>query len=173
MFHDKADGSLVEVDGKVVGSSLIGQAFTDAQGNPIAKYFQPRPSAAAAPTVDRRRVRTDAELGSNLGPTNPTCSTAVRDASTPTASNGLARRRRGAGRCGDRVRRPGSTPTSRSRTPAPGPRSHARGRCPSDRSLGLVDEHTDGRALGFLGEKGVNVLELNLALDRLSRSAAS
>ena len=45
-LQDKADGSLIEVDGQVVGSSLIGQAFTDADGNPLPQYFQSRPSAA-------------------------------------------------------------------------------------------------------------------------------
>ncbi|MEV6275796.1 potassium-transporting ATPase subunit C [Nocardia sp. NPDC051832] len=45
-LHDKADGSLVRVDGKVVGSSLIGQSFTDADGNALVQYFQSRPSAA-------------------------------------------------------------------------------------------------------------------------------
>ena len=45
-FHDKANGSLVKANGKVVGSSLIGQNFTDKDGNPLPQYFQPRPSAA-------------------------------------------------------------------------------------------------------------------------------
>nr|WP_240777910.1 potassium-transporting ATPase subunit C [Nonomuraea basaltis] len=46
LFNDKANGSLVQKDGKVVGSALIGQSFTDADGNPVRKYFQSRPSAA-------------------------------------------------------------------------------------------------------------------------------
>jgi K+-transporting ATPase ATPase C chain len=46
LFNDKANGSLIEKDGKTVGSSLIGQSFTDKEGNPIRKYFQSRPSAA-------------------------------------------------------------------------------------------------------------------------------
>ncbi|WP_433683654.1 potassium-transporting ATPase subunit C [Nocardia sp. CA-119907] len=45
-LHDKADGSLIEVDGKIVGSSLIGQSFTDKDGNALVQYFQSRPSAA-------------------------------------------------------------------------------------------------------------------------------
>lgn len=45
-LQDKADGSIIEVAGKSVGSSLIGQSFTDADGNPLPQYFQPRPSAA-------------------------------------------------------------------------------------------------------------------------------
>ena len=57
----RADGSLVEVDKRVVGSSLIGQAFTDAGGDPLPQYFQPRPSASgydgAASATRRRRPR--------------------------------------------------------------------------------------------------------------------
>ena len=45
-LQDKADGSIIEADGKPVGSSLIGQSFTDADGNPLPQYFQSRPSAA-------------------------------------------------------------------------------------------------------------------------------
>ena len=51
----RANGSLVKENGKVVGSSLIGQNFTDKDGNPLVQYFQPRPSAT------RRRVRRDGE----------------------------------------------------------------------------------------------------------------
>ena len=62
-FKDKANGSLVEQNGKVVGSSLLAQPFTDAKGTPITKYFQARPSAANYdPTYS---------TGSNLGPLNP------------------------------------------------------------------------------------------------------
>jgi len=63
-FKDRADGSFVKSNGKVVGSTLIGQSFADKDGNPIAKYFQPRPSAAGDgydPT---------ASGGSQLGPLN-------------------------------------------------------------------------------------------------------
>src|ERR1700761_7028989 len=61
-LHHKADGSIITADGKAVGSKLIGQAFTDKNGNPLPQYFQSRPSAAGAgydPT---------ASGGSNLGP---------------------------------------------------------------------------------------------------------
>src|SRR5262249_19693590 len=62
-FKHKADGSLVEVDGKVVGSSLLAQPFTDKDGNPLPQYFQPRPSAA--------NYDPHYSTGSNYGPTNP------------------------------------------------------------------------------------------------------
>jgi K+-transporting ATPase ATPase C chain len=61
-LNDKADGSLIEVDGKVMGSSLIGQSFTDADGNTIPQYFQSRPSAAGD------GYDTLATSASNLGP---------------------------------------------------------------------------------------------------------
>ncbi|MGI5219591.1 potassium-transporting ATPase subunit C [Nocardia sp. CA-290969] len=63
-LHDKSHGSLIEADGRVVGSSLIGQSFTDANGDPIAWYFQSRPSAAGAGYDGL------ASGGSNLGPEN-------------------------------------------------------------------------------------------------------
>src|SRR2546430_3115980 len=71
-FRDKADGSIVERNGRKVGSSLIGQAFLDKDGNAIRKYFQSRPSAAAG--VDATTAAGyDSTLssGSNLGPSNP------------------------------------------------------------------------------------------------------
>ena len=65
-FKDNADGSFVKnASGQVVGSSLIGQSFLDADGNAIPKYFQPRPSAAGA------GYDASASGGSNLGPSNP------------------------------------------------------------------------------------------------------
>src|SRR2546421_5084067 len=51
-FHKQANGSLVSYQGRVVGSSLLCQEFTDAKGNPLPQYFQPRPSAAVNPAVN-------------------------------------------------------------------------------------------------------------------------
>src|SRR5580704_15078522 len=64
-FRHQSDGSFVSVNGKVVGSSLIGQSFTDKNGDPLPQYFQPRPSAAGA-GYDSTQSQ-----GSNLGPLNP------------------------------------------------------------------------------------------------------
>src|SRR6266542_2190595 len=71
-FKDKADGSFVERNGKKVGSSLIGQAFVDKDGNAIPKYFQSRPSAAAgADASTSAGYDPTLSSGSNLGPSNP------------------------------------------------------------------------------------------------------
>jgi len=67
-FGHQANGSTVEVNGKVVGSSLIGQAFTDAKGNPIPRYFQSRPSDAVTSSATDNITVSGA---SNLGPSNP------------------------------------------------------------------------------------------------------
>ena len=169
-FKDKADGSLVQRDGKNVGSSLIGQAFVDKKGEPIKKYFQSRPSAAVG-ADGKTEAGYDPTLssGSNLGPTNPKLLKMVArrvvayrqfnglgsdvrvpvDAVTASGSGldpdiSVANARLQAGR----VARERDVPVSRVRK--------------------LVAEHTSGRTLGVLGEKTVNVLELNLALDRLS-----
>src|SRR5580698_6120458 len=64
-FHQQANGSLVYRDGKLVGSELLGQQFTDGQGNPLPQYFQPRPSAAGAGYDGSSSGAT------NLGPSNP------------------------------------------------------------------------------------------------------
>jgi len=153
-FHAKANGSLVKVDGKVVGSSLIGQQFSD----PI--YFHPRPSAAGA------GYDGFASSFSNLGPTNPDLLASVEERVVAYRDeNGLAP---------DQV-----VPVDAVTASASGLDpdisvanakiqarrvADARG-LPVDQVLALVDQHTTGRQWGFLGEPGVNVLRLNLALD--------
>ena len=111
-FADKANGSRVSVNGKEVGSSLLGQTFTE------AKYFHGRPTAAGAaasgsaatdPNNDSKTVPNDPQdlsqdvsSGSNLGPTNPDLLSAVKErVADYRKENGLASGRQGAGRRGD------------------------------------------------------------------------
>jgi K+-transporting ATPase ATPase C chain len=79
-LNDKANGSIIQVDGKPVGSSLIGQSFTDSDGNPLPKYFQSRPSAAGAGYDPL------ATSASNLGPESVVDTPG--DPSLPEADNG-------------------------------------------------------------------------------------
>ena len=154
VFPGRADGSLVERDGIVVGSRLIGQSFTGAQ------YFHPRPSAAG----DGYDAMSSS--ASNLGPTNEDLLSSVQErVAAYRSENSLP--------AGEKVPVDAVTSSGSGLDPHISPANArlqaprvARERgVPVDDVLSLVDEHTDGRSLGFLGESGVNVLELNLALD--------
>ena len=157
---DKADGSLLRHDGRVVGSALIGQQFTGAHGRPLAQYFQPRPSAS---DYDPR-----ASGASNLGPTNPVLVAQIRARRTAVArQDGIVPRA---------VAPDAVTASGSGLDPQISPQyaaqqvqrvARARGLDPG-RVRALVRQNTQARALGFLGEPAVNVLVLNLALDRLS-----
>ena len=156
-FNDKANGSLIKRDGVVVGSELIGQAFA------APEYFHSRPSAAGA------GYDGSASSGSNLGPTNPDLLAAVEERATVyRAENGLPD---DALVPVDAVTASGSgldphISIGNARLQAP--------RVAQERGLALEDvqrlvtEHTNDRDFFVLGEPGVNVLELNLALDRIS-----
>ena len=150
-------------NGTVVGSSLIGQNFTDAKGNPLRKYFQSRPSAAGKDGYDPTSTG-----ASNLGPNNTDLVKAINERRA--ADRRLRRRAPGErpGGRGDGVglgSRPAHQPGLRLRAGEPGCRGPSPGRprsCGPGRRL-----MQQGRVLGFLGEPRVNVLQLNLALDRL------
>lgn len=255
-LRDKANGSIVEVDGKPVGSGLIGQLFTDADGNPVSKYFQSRPSAAGD------GYDLDATAASNLGPESiedtlgdpaldpnsedgdgskqalltQVCARSLAagelegvDGSRPfCTSDGVGAVLRvfyseglkgtvtravsvnqacpatpfistyegvtvECGKFGEDytggvlVPIRGSAPADPA-VPADAVAASASGLDPHisaayaklqaprvakernisvDKVLALIDEHTTGRVLGFMGEPGVNVLTLNLALDKL------
>lgn len=158
LWSDKADGSLVTVNGKAVGSSLIGQSFTK------PKYFHPRPSAAGDGYDGL------ASSASNLGPTNPTLIDNVKKAAAAyRKENGLPA---GFSVPIDAVTSSGSgldpgISVANARLQAARV-ADARGLTKAQVAK-LVDEHTQDRSLGFLGEKYVNVLELNVALDQLAR----
>jgi K+-transporting ATPase ATPase C chain len=159
-FHDKANGTLIERDGVVVGSELLGQNFAD------TKYFWPRPSAAGASGYDAT-----ASGGSNLGPTNPVyLDTVTERVSAYRQANGLPN---GTPVPVDAVTASGSgldpdisVANARLQTPRV---AEARGMDPAA-VAGLVDANTSDQTLGFLGERGVNVVKLNLALDAAGAS---
>jgi K+-transporting ATPase ATPase C chain len=219
-FHGKANDSLVKVNGKVVGSSLLGQNFTDKDGNPLPQYFQPRPSAAGTNGYDA-----SSSSASNLGPSNPnlignipgvSITGATNIYATPSdpycvpvqatdkAGNDITDK---AGnpvyeknKDGSYVCDPNTVPeralayrafnnlAANTKVPVDAVTASASGldpdisianadmqaqRVATARHLPLatvmtqIKAHTDGRSLGFLGEKAVNVLELNLGLDKL------
>jgi K+-transporting ATPase ATPase C chain len=157
----RANGSVVNVNGKPVGSSLIGQNFTDKNGNPLRQYFQPRPSAAGG-GYDAR-----ASGGSNLGPSNPELIDTVQQrVAAYRTLNDLA--------ADAKVPVDAVTASASGLDPAisvanarlQAPRvANARG-LPTDQVRQFIDKHTQDRPWGFLGEQTVNVLELNLDLDR-------
>jgi K+-transporting ATPase ATPase C chain len=78
-FNKQANGSLVHFHGRVVGSSLLCQEFTDAKGNPLPQYFQPRPSASETSATNQTGGCDPlASEGSNLGPNNPVLVTDIK-----------------------------------------------------------------------------------------------
>jgi K+-transporting ATPase ATPase C chain len=155
-FGDRADGSTVERDGVVVGSELIGQTFVSPQ------YFHPRPSAAGA------GYDGSASSGSNLGPLSGHFLAAIDErAAAYRDENGLAD---DADVPVDAVTASGSgldPHISIANARLQAPRVATERGLSVEQVLALVDEHTDERAFGVLGEPGVNVLMTNLALDDL------
>jgi K+-transporting ATPase ATPase C chain len=168
-FHHQANGSLVSYNGRVVGSGLLCQEFTDAKGNPLPQYFQPRPSDAVN-AADKTDYGCDPgfSAASNLGPNNP-------------VEVQLVKQRRNAIAAFDHVAvsqiPPDAVTASASGLdPDISPQNAAIqvNRVATARHLpvaqvrALVAQFTQGRTIGFLGEPTVNVLELNIALDQLS-----
>ena len=159
-FHGKSQGSLIYRDGRAVGSRLVAQDFT------APRYFHARPSATSP------AYNAGATTFANLGPTNPDLAKAVRQ-------------RAGAILKLEAPYNPGLTigdiPVDAVTTSGSGidpdispmyaqlqaHRVAAVRHLPLATVQKLIKQNTDGRALGFLGEPGVNVLELNLALDKL------
>ena len=156
-FKDKANGSLiVDKDGTIHGSALLGQNFT------VEKYFHPRPSAAG------NGYDAANSSGSNLGPTSQKLNDAIKDRIAAYQSeNGLA----------TNAIVPADAVTASSSGLDPhisfhnaelqAPRVAKARNVAVEKVLKLVRANTDPADLGILGEPGVNVLKLNLALDKL------
>ena len=173
-FHNQANGSLVTVNGKVVGSSLLCQEFTDSKGNPLPQYFQPRPSTASDPN-SKTDYGCDPNFSgaSNLGTNNTTLLQNVKQRKAAYAKfNGVPE---------SSVPPDAVTTSGSGLDPYISPQNAAdqEARVATARHLSLsqvkalVASHTQGRVLGFLGEPRVNVLTLNIALDQLSASSKS
>jgi K+-transporting ATPase ATPase C chain len=150
-FRDKANGQLIERNGQIVGSHIIGQAFSS------PGYFRGRPSAAGT-GYDATNSG-----GTNLGPTNRKLIEAVK------ASVDAARKENASAAVPIDLVTSSASGLDPHLSPASAafqvPRvARERGVSPVDLQR-LVDSHTEGPQLGFLGESVVNVLELNLALD--------
>jgi K+-transporting ATPase ATPase C chain len=153
LFKDQANGSLIEKDGKVVGSSLIGQPFSD------PKYFWGRPSATSPMPYNGA-----ASSGSNQGPTNPALKEAVKgrikdhEGKTPVPADLVTASGSGL----DPHISPAAAEYQIERI------AKARNLAP-EKLRELVQKHAEGRQLGILGEPRVNVLRLNLALDAAAK----
>ena len=165
LFPSQAQGSLITVGGKVVGSSLIGQEFTS------DKYFHGRPSATTAPDPNDSSKTVPAPYnaansgGSNLGPTNK----ALIDRVTADVDK-LKQENPSAAVPIDLVTTTGSgldPDISPEAALFQVPRVAKARNIPEDRLRQLVNEHVEGRLLGLFGEPHVNVLALNMALDGL------
>jgi potassium-transporting ATPase KdpC subunit len=165
IFPHQANGSLIEKDGKVIGSSLIGQNFTS------GKYFHPRPSATTEPDPkDPTKTipvpyAADNSGGSNLGPTNQALIDRVKGDDAK-----LAKENPGPPIPVDLVTTSASG-LDPDITPAAAlfqaPRIATTRHIPLDKLYLLIGKNIDQRWLGIFGEPHVNVLKLNLALDRL------
>jgi potassium-transporting ATPase KdpC subunit len=167
LFPYQANGSLIERDGAVIGSELIGQSFVDTEtGFTLPGYFRGRPSAAFTPGDGDNTL---VSSGSNYGPTNQALIDRVStDVAIVREENGLT----------DEAPIPVDlvTASASGLDPHMSPASAelqvprvARERGMSEDDVrGLVAANTEGRTLGFLGEPRVHVLKLNLALDEMA-----
>jgi len=165
IFPNQAQGSLIEKDGKVIGSALIGQVFAD------DKYFHGRPSATNTPDPKDATKTVDApynaanSMGSNLGPTSKVLSDRIKgDVAT------LRKENPSSPVPVDLVTTSGSgldPDISPEAARFQVPRVAKARSLPERRVRALVDAKVEGRTFGLLGEPRVNVLKLNLALDEL------
>jgi potassium-transporting ATPase KdpC subunit len=161
-FPQQAAGSLIEQDGKVIGSTLIGQNFSD------PKHFWGRPSATSPQPYNGI-----ASSGSNLGPLNPALTDAVKvrvdalHAADPDNKSSIPVDLVTASASG---LDPHISVAAAQYQSARVAKAHG---LSASQVEALVKDHTEGRLFGFLGEPRVNVLELNLALDKLALPKAT
>jgi K+-transporting ATPase ATPase C chain len=165
-FHHQANGSLVSYHGRVVGSSLLCQEFTDAKGSPLPQYFEPRPSDAILSGA-RNDYGCDPRYSSasNLGPDNPAQVKLIRQRQQQIAAFDhvpVARIPADAVTASGSGLDPGISPEYAAIQVA---RVAAARHITPARVRALVASCTQGRDLGILGEPQVNVLRLNIALD--------
>ena len=165
-FRHHANGSLVKVNGKVVGSSLLCQEFVDAKGHPLPQYFQSRPSNATSGASNDYGCDSLYSAATNLGPNNPDLVALIRqrekaiallDHVPVTAIPADAVTASGSGLDPDIS--PANAAIQVARVAAARHVSPAAIRA-------LVAKYTSGRVIGILGEPVVNVLLLNIALDQ-------
>ena len=165
-FHKQANGSLVSYNGRVVGSSLLCQEFTDAKGNPLAQYFQPRPSdAILAGAKDDYGCDPRYSSASNLGPSNPVQVQDIKQRQKQIAAFDHVKISQIPA---DAVTASGSglDPDITPQNAAIQVNRVAAARHVSPAAImALVRQYTQGRTIGFLGEPRVDVLNLNIALD--------
>ena len=171
-FHNQANGSPVSYNGQTVGSSLLCQEFVDAKGNPLPQYFQPRPSAAAESSEPTDYGCDPTDSGAtNLGPTNPVLVKAIKQRQEQIAAFDHVPI--------SQIPPDAVTSSGSGLDPDISPqnadiqvdRVAAARHLPVATVQALVNEYTQGRPLGILGEPRVDVLNLNIALDELPGQA--
>jgi K+-transporting ATPase ATPase C chain len=170
-FKNQADGSLVTYKGQVVGSSLLCQEFVNAKGDPLPQYFQPRPSSATSGAATDYGCDPGFSAAANLGPNNPTLVTDVKQLQAQIAAfdhvpvSEIPP---------DAVTSSGSgldPDISPANAAIQVDRVAAARHLPVSEVQSLVSQNTHARDIGILGEPGVDVLTLNIALDNLPGQA--
>ena len=170
-FKNQADGSLVTYNGQVVGSSLLCQEFVNAKGQPLAQYFQPRPSAATSGAATDYGCDPGYSAAANLGPNNPTLLKDVKQLQEQIAAFDHVKI--------SQIPPDAVTSSGSGLDPDISPanaaiqvdRVAAARHLPVSEVQSLVSKYTQGRDIGFLGEPAVDVLTLNIALDELPGQA--
>ena len=166
-FHHQVNGSLISYHGRVVGSSLLCQEFADSNGHPLPQYFQPRPSASATSATNQAGGCNPLASGAtNLGPNNPLVVKDIRQRQRQIAQFDHVPV--------SAIPADAVTASASGLDPYISPQNAAIqvNRIAAARHVGraavraLVARYTFGRPIGVLGEPAVNVLLLNIALDR-------